>query len=805
MLKEFLSAVFRYAGAGYLRLVEVPHVSEDPEQCWRHLKISYWSVTDGTIILPAEFDETSEWYFNPALFRREDREGSKDNIAQAAVLWADIDVQGANPYELQPPPSIVLESSQGKYHCYWLLTEPQGVANLDYYNKKLAYALRVVDTGTWNANRLLRLPIGVNLKHKPPWQVRLEYLNAKLLYSLEDFEHLPEPPEAGSDGDGSLPDLPTVQTKDYMHRKYGNLLTVELLDLLVHQQADRSRALWRVYNECHRLQIPREDCFRLCVHSPNNKFANEKRSGEWNLWRDVCHAYDQAERFVAQAGVLGEIENIKASKIPIEDRYTKIADTIVEDMKKYGRFFKAHPHAEFYFVEAATGRVIPLEKRGPQLQSELRRKYNISIGSKVFDFVWAALQEASYFAEQTPIRQLSYYDATNNILYVNKYDGGMYEVTSTSIIPRPSGHANMVFTVGSHLEPYKFWPAGLESGTSLLDELVFSCANVEPERGASPEEIRLIFRGWLYSLFFPELFAVKPILLVHGEAGSGKTSVFKMMGHILEGRSSVPNGIPQNEREFEHILSNKTFVFLDNLDNTGHHSWLTDALSRAATGYQATKRKLYTDNLTLTFKVNAFMGLTSRTADFMRDDLADRSLPIRVSRLSEMISESDLVRRLLQHRDQLWTEVLQDLQRILQVIEREGPPTYSGTFRQADWAAFMQPVCKLYNVDLKKLIGYIQQEQVQEVVEAHPLLTAIQNWLQIDGKVGQKFGAQELYFELQTVYGGDFREEVKNPMALGRTITAYARHLNALGIKFQKWDSPSRYEFSWINENGHHE
>src|SRR5690606_7382537 len=104
------------------------------------------------------------------------------------------------------------------------------------------------------------------------------------------------------------------------------------------------------------------------------------------------------------------------------------------------------------------------------------------------------------------------------------------------------------------------------------------------------------------------------------------------------------------------------------------------------------KRRLYTDNEIVTFSVNAFIGLTSRTADFMRDDIADRTLPIRVKRLDRMLSESELVRRVVGSRDAIWTEIILDLQRILQWFQEHGLPTHSGSFRQADWAALMKPI-----------------------------------------------------------------------------------------------------------------
>src|SRR5690606_40892837 len=97
---------------------------------------------------------------------------------------------------------------------YWLLTEAQPGHILDKYNRRLAYALRVADTGTWNSNRLLRLPVGVNLKYDPPTPVRLHFIDPSRLYTLDDFERLPDVEEV----DGSevaLPPRPEPQDERY--------------------------------------------------------------------------------------------------------------------------------------------------------------------------------------------------------------------------------------------------------------------------------------------------------------------------------------------------------------------------------------------------------------------------------------------------------------------------------------------------------------------------------------------------------------------------------------------------------------
>src|SRR5262249_20676225 len=182
----------------------------------------------------------------------EDRK--KEYVLEAGTVWCDFDRE-INPFDLKPIPSIVIETSPKRYHCYWLVDEPLTVQNLEYWNRRIAYGFSGGDVSGWDANQLLRLPHGLNRKSEPHWSVRVLRMESTTV-ALGEFSHLPDPAELLA-GD-AIPDDPTPTEAlplEWIYEHYKDVLTVKLKQMIERKQGDRSRALWYIYNECSRLGV----------------------------------------------------------------------------------------------------------------------------------------------------------------------------------------------------------------------------------------------------------------------------------------------------------------------------------------------------------------------------------------------------------------------------------------------------------------------------------------------------------------------------------------------------------------------
>jgi RepB DNA-primase from phage plasmid len=125
------------------------------------------------------------------------RQGGRDAVARAFVLWADCDGEDAVAAleRFQPAPSIVVASGTGgNCHAYWLLNEPLPRDEVERANRRLAHALGA-DPASADAARILRVPGTLSHKHDPPTPVEAIRLDADRRHATADvIAALPDPP-----------------------------------------------------------------------------------------------------------------------------------------------------------------------------------------------------------------------------------------------------------------------------------------------------------------------------------------------------------------------------------------------------------------------------------------------------------------------------------------------------------------------------------------------------------------------------------------------------------------------------------
>ena len=620
-VQQFLSALFKATSNGYLAVIQVPVTStgrEGHESDWQNMRTAYYAVRDGQAPDLGELDWTQEWYLVPALLSKQGRQ--KDAILESGCLWVDFDTE-VNPYDLAPQPSVVVQTSEGRFHCYWLLDNPVTLVNLEYHNRRLAYSFGSDHSG-WDGNQLLRLPAGVNAKHTPPWIVKMVHLDADRRYSLDDFAKLPDHPQLLLDVDVDATAIPQSDVpREYVFNQLREKMTVKLLTMLERKQPDRSSALWWMYHECYRLGFSREEAFLLIKGTPNDKFAEQRYNGEQSLWRDILSGYNQSEAGQKDRGIIDMMQATRQEKGTNADKVHKLGKLLTDDMAKHGLFMQTENPVEYYYLDQEETCLHQVDKTAPPFRKLLLDRYAINAGGaeylQLFEHVMSRCQD------DTPVKvyRTAHYDIANNAVYVNRFDNHMYRLDGKDVTLLQNGHDGIFFVNPPGALPWKY---ETPKTTRPWEELVFSCANLVTE-GLQPRQIHHIIRTWVLSQFFRELMPVKPILFLHGEAGSGKTSVFKGIAQVLQGKHMGAHDLPQEDEEFNLQVAVNDLLFYDNVDSW--KPWLPDKLAMTSTSYTFTRRKLYTDNIVMTYTVSCFIGLTARTPRFMRDDVAERVIP----------------------------------------------------------------------------------------------------------------------------------------------------------------------------------
>lgn len=156
-----------------------------------------------------------------------------------------------------------------------------------------------------------------------------------------------------------------------------------------------------------------------------------------------------------------------------------------------------------------------------------------------------------------------------------------------------------------------------------------------PVRGGSIEEFREFLNlknteAWiLLVVFIVQCFFENgpfPILCVHGEHGTAKSTLARLVMSMTDPRATGLRGEPKDTANLLLAASNSWLVPLDNLSSIPRH--LSDTLCRISTGGGSSARQLYSDDEETIFNIKRPIILTSINDVGRAEDLVDRALII---------------------------------------------------------------------------------------------------------------------------------------------------------------------------------
>lgn len=408
-----------------------------------------------------------------------------------------------------------------------------------------------------------------------------------------------------------------------------------------------------------------------------------------------------------------------------------------------------------YLLDGKSRHLYNVGMRNEPFIDHLFDKYGLLKTENLTTHVVAALESAVRTAgRQREARRFVYFDRRSLTLYVSKYNGTAYRLTGESKcepVPNGSGVLFMDDDDGKVCDPDPFI-AHFDGGLikTLFNEVSFVSTT---QGGLSPKHQKLAMTIWLFMLAFPDLMRSKPMLLVEGEAGSGKTTLIKMVQAILRGKSDPQVVNKRDEVDFPIKLLRSPICLLDNLDT--FVDWLQDGLCAYTTEGQWTRRKLYTDDATITLRPQSFLAITSRNPmTFKRDDVADRCIILRMQRRDANTPEETLFHEINTYRAELYGEWLYWVNRIVKVIRANGGPTIKNrknTHRMADFANMAHIIGMGLGQpadDIDEMLIAIQSEREALVAEGDPLPDLLDRWLETTNNAGRRVTANDLHADL---------------------------------------------------------
>ena len=237
-------------------------------------------------------------WFGVSLFNRPERK--RDYAVPGNRVWADLDE--VDPDNIELPPSVVIESSPGKYQAFWSFSNVLTPQQAQEYSRKLAYAVGADKSG-WDLEQLLRVPYTNNYKYADPAPVKLLRI-VGTINATEFFEKLPTVTEGyvpTEDWD-NLPDIPPLEAVISAHHQVLNNPTTEesktfrfLFEDVPLPTDDWSGRLWRLINICLEFDFTEEETLVIAFNAACNKYERDGRPLT-HLWREVKKASQKQKK-----------------------------------------------------------------------------------------------------------------------------------------------------------------------------------------------------------------------------------------------------------------------------------------------------------------------------------------------------------------------------------------------------------------------------------------------------------------------------------------------------------------------------
>jgi len=284
--KEFLELILGQS-AGYATAV----IKDAHGQPTVQKFFSYPDELDDMVDYSNKF-ASEDVYFSPIIFYEQRR--IRENAKCVSVVYADADT--CPPEKFLLTPSISVETSPNRWHCYWVLDRAYEPAEVALMAKKIAYAHKDdgCDLSGWNPTKLLRVANTSNRKYDKSYTVNAT--TNGVVYTLTEVGEIYNDIKVDAVIEPSTEPMPE-QSIDVVEifKKIPN--NPEIISLYLQEPppgADLSRRLWKLQLELFRAGLSSQEVFSVVRHAKCNKYHRADRlkrlDPDGDLWREVKRA-----------------------------------------------------------------------------------------------------------------------------------------------------------------------------------------------------------------------------------------------------------------------------------------------------------------------------------------------------------------------------------------------------------------------------------------------------------------------------------------------------------------------------------
>lgn len=312
------------------------------------------------------------------------------------------------------------------------------------------------------------------------------------------------------------------------------------------------------------------------------------------------------------------------------------------------------------------------------------------------------------------------------------------------------------------------------------------------------EDDRLLLKCYIVSLFIPGF--PKPVLMLHGEQGSAKSTLQELIKTLVDPSSIKLLSFPRDVNELVQQLAHRYVAYFDNLSYI--KGWISDELCKAVTGGGFSKRRLYSDDDDIAYSFMRCIGFNGINLAASKPDLLERGLIIQLERIPKERRRkiNNIWREFESLRPQLLGYIFDLIVKVMQSI-RQGGIELKEHPRMADWSEISEIISRcMGNPDDAFLEAYYRNIglQTEEAISANPIAQCIGKLVEKQ-QTGIWVGSvTTLLEELETIATTDLKMNVrrlegwsKAPNALSRRLNEVATNLREVGIIIDRIHDPS--------------
>lgn len=447
------------------------------------------------------------------------------------------------------------------------------------------------------------------------------------------------------------------------------------------------------------------------------------------------------------------------------------------------RWLLTKPDGLPYVVLGATGEIAHLSRRGSDaIYAYLSAHYGLGEREEVTRFAYDAMRaHAQVHGVRVELRRFAAYSEATKTVYLNAYNGSMWRITGDGCPALvPNGEDNVFFLADDGGVAVEGMTSADIGPHNVLFDALTNLNFTNGIGGVTPSQQRQAIIVWLFCLALPDLMPTKPLLLVEGTQGAGKSTGVQMIQLALMGATKPMILTKSKEDSFGILLLRSPIAMFDNTDS--YIDWVADQICAYTTTGIFPRRKLYSDDEEVIIRPHAFVAVASKNpVSFRREDVTDRSIIIRLERRDGFRPLKVLEAEIKGQRVKIIGEYIHYLDQIVAAIRagalEEGQ---AETHRMADFSAVARVVGNLLGWGeqaVPEMMQALQNERDAFANEEDPLIELIHTWIAYrprmgPSNIGREIDINTLFAELETLAQaqGIERSFYKSPRVLAQKI-----------------------------------